>query len=90
MEMMNEALKRRKGRGVDIAIVLGDETPLNMTTPQGVGEESEVDEAAEAEELGLAPEAKEEGADVHEDAEMDKEMLMQMLGRNSLLSRAKK
>lgn len=90
MDMMNEALKRRKGRGVDIAIVLGDGTPLNM--PEEVGEEieSEVDPVAEAEKLGVAPEATEEGEDVHDDAEMDKKLIMEMLGKNSLLSRNKK
>ena len=89
MDMMNEALKRRKGRGVDIAIVLGDGTPLNM--PEEVGEEKEgMDELAEAEKLGVAPEVDDEGADVHEDAEADKKLIMEMLGKNSLLSRMKK
>lgn len=89
MDMMNEALKRRKGRGVDIAIVLGDGTPLNM--PEEVGEEKEeMDEAAEAEKLGVAPEVEAEGEDVHDDAEMDKKLIMEMLGKNSLLSRMKK
>lgn len=86
MEMLNEALKRRKGRGVDIAIVLGGDQPLNMSTPE-VGEK---DEEAEVEELGIAPDVKEEGADVHEDEAMDKELIMEMLGKNSLLSRNKK
>lgn len=89
MDMMNEALKRRKGRNVDIAIVLGDGTPLNI--PEEVGEEEkEMDDAAEAEKLGVAPEVADEGEDVHEDAEADKKLIMEMLGKNSLLSRIKK
>lgn len=90
MEMLNEALKRRKGRGVDIAIVLGGDQPLNMMQPGSGEEESKMDEDAEAEKLGVAPEIADEGEDVHEDAEMDKELLMKMMGKGSLLSRAKK
>lgn len=95
MEMINEALKRRRGRGVDIAIVLGDESPLNMEKALGKEEEAEELENPQSDELGLAPEAKEESMMVkdgegHEDAEQDKALIMEMLGKHSLLSRGKK
>lgn len=94
MEMINEALKRRRGRGVDIAIVLGDESPLNMEKALGK-EKAEELENPQSDELGLAPEAKEESMMVkdgegHEDAEQDKALIMEMLGKHSLLSRGKK
>ena len=96
---MKEALRRRRGKGVDISIVLGAPNEVNSTLHGDRKPESEKDE-----DLGLAPEVENESDDLkdkasmgvpvmngdavdHPDEAQDLALLAKALGKNSLLAR---
>lgn len=96
---MTEALRRRRGKGVDISIVLGDPDEIKSEM-HGDSETEGEDEAKD-----LAPEVKSESKDLkeealegapilsqgdaveHSDEEQDLALLAKILGKGSLLSR---
>ena len=75
--MMKDALKRRRGQGLDIQIILGGE-PMGMA--EGVERNDEgLDENAELETMGMAPVILDEGeAPVGEEAVEDGEEVMEL------------
>lgn len=103
MNHMKNALMRRRGKGIDIQILLG-------------GNDPEAKEGMEEKTMGLAPELKEKSPELedkiaemegdemaeegmerevaseeeHEDEEQDRAMIAEMLGKGSLLERFKK
>ena len=96
---MVEALRRRKGRGVDIPIVLGE--------PSGLKSQVQGDHETADENKDLAPEVENESQDVkeqemvgapvmeqgdavHADEAQDMAMLAKLLGKGSLLARSMK
>lgn len=94
--MMKDALKRRRGQGLDIQIILGGE-PMGMA--EGVERNDEgLDENAELETMGMAPVILDEGeAPVGEEAVEDGEEVMELppellqsAGRGRLLNKFKK
>lgn len=96
---MSEALRRRRGKGVDISIVLGE--PHEIKSQMHGDSETEGDDEAK----DLAPEVKNESRDLkeeslegapvlsqgdaveHADEAQDLALLAKILGKGSLLSR---
>lgn len=97
---MKEALRRQRGKGVDISIVLGQPDGVNSSMH---GDHKPVDEDSE-----VAPEVANESQDVkekmigdvvpgmemmdenHPDKAQDIALLAELLGKDSLLARHKK
>lgn len=100
MDKMKEALERRRGRGLDIQLMIGDSEPITATFPiekvqeaiAGAGEVEAVEDASDlADNAGLAPEITATvGEGEVEGEEEDGEelaMLKKSMGRHSLLNR---
>lgn len=99
---MTEAMRRRRGKGVDISIVLGGDDKVSLPMhgdhkPAGeTGEDPEMapeveneSEEVKDQELAGAPVMNGDAVE-HADEEQDLALLAKLLGKGSLLSRSMK
>jgi hypothetical protein len=92
--MMKDALKRRRGQGLDISIILGGEPMEHLAEGAERSEDGET-ENEKLEAMGLAPEIVDGDAPMGEVVEGEEDValppeLMKTIHRGSLLSKFKK
>lgn len=85
MDAMKEALKRRKGRGIDITLILGGEGEPEMGPEALMGKEKS-DEEEELRETGLAPEV-EDQMETEPEVETEVEANMEEEGSDPILEK---
>lgn len=87
---MSDALRNKRAKGLDVAIIIGGGGPINPISPLQVENKEEVEK--EQKELGLAPDAQPLAGEKKE-GEMGEVMAQELdgmgLGKSSLAYRAK-
>lgn len=87
---MSDALRNKRARGLDVAIIIGGAEPVNSMTP--LHAESAEEAEKEQKELGLAPDAQPLAGERKPDemgGAMEQELGQMGLGKSSLAYRAK-